>query len=491
MVFNIKNMFILIAIFYIITIVFAGVPVNRIRSEKASLPESGIDVIMTQNAANYIRDNLVPLMKSEFAKTNIPDIGSSRKRVYSIYKGGLSVGSAGIQLTNNGVRFNLNNVGFSGGARWKYKSGWFVRLRGRLSYSVSGNIAMTLTASTLANRPYFRIGACSANVNVRIRFRGFIGWLLNFFKGKFERRVRDYLNREICNQFENKFSSIANKLSTAYPLKKKLGSILNYDVSLTKNAMFANGYFNLPFVGITSKYVTSTEIAKLASINPTVPNNIDTSKMLNVRLKQHTINVALLSYFRANKFNAQWTNDDLSPEILNSIEQATISEDDENPHCDQSSNCQIQIKIYARNPPSISLDSNNIRLLGELALDINLINANTDETRNIFKLSVNGYTSASFWIKSRGSNTIFMSRVNSAEITSTNITVSPFGEIMSSDMASFLNLLIEKFIPEANNYLSSGMLLPQQGPFTFKDTEILIRKSYIEIGTNVKYSTWG
>ena len=461
-------------------------------SNLSTARDSGVESIVTQNAADYFNENLFSILRNEFSGSSIPGFSRSGGTIYNIRIGALNVGSSSIRVSPSGISFTLSGISISGGASWKYRK-WFFRFSGGVSISVSGSISVTITAAQNNGRPDFDTANCVVHPNISIRFHGsLISWLLNLFRGYIANRLESFLEDNTCRILRDELNKQESRLVNDYPLNVSIGNVLQLNISLTTNPNLGANFMQIPFVGLTSDLLTSDDLDQLAQQYPSGPlsSGIQTNRMLFFRFKPHTLNAALLAYHRANSFQTEWDIADFSDAILSLVNTGIIRSTDTS-LCSDEHGCSIKIRVYAPNAPTIDLDTDEITAMGTAIVDINLVNLETQRTITVLKISVEGRLCGSLNAEQRGDGLFAKIQVTCATVLSTRVDQSLIREFNSGQVTELVNELIIQMLPVANAFLADGVRIQQPGAYTITEPIIKVMSDYLEVGANLIYNNWG
>ena len=455
--------------------------------------ESGVELIVTQRTAEYVNKKLVPILKSKMSGFSIPDQRFGRARVYSIRVGALHISSHSISFTPSGVVIRLSDLSISGSFRWKYRK-WFFRFSGSASVSLNrGHLSTILSVTANGGRPDFHVRYCSVDARIRLRFRGsIISWILNIFRRPIERKVESYLKANTCKHLTNALNQQERQLVSSYPTSLSVGKILKFDISLPRDPKFGSNFLQIPFVGFTSSFLSSSDLNYLARKYPSsrsLTSGVRTNRMLFFRIKPYSLNAALLAYHRAGVFSHEYDVTDFSKYVQSLIGGNNFRGADT--LCSNPADCALKVKISTPSAPTVKLGHGYIRMTGKAVLEVELVNSKRSLRQNLLKISIDGEICGKIRIQQSGTRLSAFIKVTCARSQSISVQSSLFGHFSSSQLNQLFNSFIQQLIPEANRHLSSGMQLQQPGAFTIKHPLVSVRPQYLEVGANFAYNRWG
>ena len=454
--------------------------------------DSGVELIVTQRTADYVNKKLVPILKSKLSGFSIPDQRFGRVRVYSIRVGAVHISSHSISFTSSGAVIKLSGLSVSGSLRWKYKR-WFFRASGSIYVSLSsGHLSTTLSVAASGGRPDFNVRACSVNARIKLRFRGsFVSWILNLLRKPIERKVESYLRANTCKHLTSALNQQERQLVTSYPTSLSVGKILKFDISLPRDPKFGRNFLQIPFVGFTSSFLSSSDLNYLARKYPSrsLTSGVRTNRMLFFRIKPYSLNAALLAYHRAGVFSHEYDVTDFSKYVQSLIGGNNFRGADT--LCSNPADCALKVKISTPSAPTVKLGYGNIRMTGKVVLDVELVNSKRSLRQNLLRISVDGEICGQIRIQQSGTRLTAFIKVTCAKSHSISVQSSLFGHFSSSQLNQLFNSFIQQLIPEANTRLSSGMPIQQPGTFTIKHPLVSVRPQYLEVGANFAYNRWG
>ena len=149
--------------------------------------DPGVELIVTQNLADYINQNLPSILIPRLSSLSIPDLRNGDAELYSVHVEALNIGSSSIQFSSSGLTLCFSQMSFHGKARWKYEIG-IIKFSGKVDINLKdSNIASTLVLAEKDRQPDVSLKDCRVEVNIELEFSDSnIAWVLNLFKGNIE-----------------------------------------------------------------------------------------------------------------------------------------------------------------------------------------------------------------------------------------------------------------------------------------------------------------
>ena len=106
--------------------------------------DPGVELIVTQNLADYINQNLPSILIPRLSSLSIPDLRNGDAELYSVHVEALNIGSSSIQFSSSGLTLCFSQMSFHGKARWKYEIG-IIKFSGKVDIHLKdSNIVSTL-----------------------------------------------------------------------------------------------------------------------------------------------------------------------------------------------------------------------------------------------------------------------------------------------------------------------------------------------------------
>uniref|UniRef100_A0A4W4EZE5 Bactericidal permeability-increasing protein n=1 Tax=Electrophorus electricus TaxID=8005 RepID=A0A4W4EZE5_ELEEL len=454
---------------------------------------AGVKVKLTQKGLEYGRQIGVTTLLDQFKTIKVPDFSGSEevspigKVSYSLTGSEIKVinvglpqsevalvPGTGVSLTISNAYINLHekhaNIFCANSKSPAYSYIKDEGENGSFDLAVSElSISTTVTIqSDDTGRPVVSSANCAASVGqTSITFHGGASWLYNLFSSYIDDALRSVLQRKV-------------KCYTVQSLVlAKVDQYAEIDYSMVESPVISTSSIDLSLKG---EFYNIGE-HKEPPFAPT-PFSLppDESNMLYMGISAFTANSAGFVYNNAGALSLRITDDMIpssSPFRLNTKTFGTFIPQ----IAKQYPDLMMELLVKAATAPTVMFTPNNITLQANATVTAYAIQPNTTLTP-LFILNVDASVSCQIYVtgvKVAGNLTL-----NAVNMTLGTSYVGPF-EVKSLD-SIFQMVLKAAVIPEVNALLQQGFPLPAIGEMNLVNTQLVIMKDYLLIGTDVQFT---
>ncbi|RUS91980.1 hypothetical protein EGW08_000193 [Elysia chlorotica] len=454
----------------------------------------GVKVRLTKNGLEYANKVAHAEIVKQLQSLSIPDQsgqdGHIEYTLNNIRVKGVTPPASSISLVpgENGISWALSNFGISISADWrvKYEEGIIhISTSGSVDASVSG-INLVETASfgiDKTGRPSIASSGCSDSIGgVDVDFHGGASFIINLFRGTVERKIRDLLQPEICEEVTQIINNDAEKSLATLQVTVELAKLFLADYRLV-----APPAITADFIEILDKGEVFWEAAvKEAPFSPQpLPACSDYSRMVYIWVTNYTPNTFLYQahtngYLKYNVTKKDLPDDDAS--YLNTTCKlkciGTII-----PQIGQKyPNSSVELHLRSTSIPKAVITSKTLTV--ELDTLVNMwVKTPNNASAYLATLNVN----VSLTVEPK----IMEEKLNGV-ITNHSFKLSVVKSDVGKLHPSLLNLVIDGIltvavIPNLNVIAAKGVELPMIGGVQFNNTFLLLQEGYLLIGTDLQY----
>ena len=446
--------------------------------------DPGVELILTQNLANYINQNLLPVLIPKLSTLSIPDIRNGDAELYDIHIDVLNIDSS-IQFSPSGLTLCLSQTSLNGEARWRYEFG-FIKFSGKVEISIrDSNIVSTIVLGEKDRRPDLHVVDCRVEVSMLLEFfDSNIAWLLNLFKGKIERKAKRALEDMTCEELIRAFDEETSRILLDYPTVTHIGDVIYFDASLAAQPRLGENFLQFSFSGLCSDFISAEQINHKTF--QSIKSEISTDRMFYLRFKPHTFNTALLAHFYANTLEIEWDILDLSTIIHKVIDIRDIfgfSLD----QCNTRFNNKFTVRVYAPRAPIIHMLQGSLEVIGSVIIEVRFSSPLTSLPYTILRISVEGKLCGKIEATNKNDGIFLNIQPTCVTVFSSFIELSLIGSFDFYKVSWLINELADRLIPVVSQYLSKGIQLHQPSPYTVKDVLVSMETEYIEVGANLEF----
>ena len=447
--------------------------------------DPGIELIVTQNLANYINQNFQTILIPKLSSLSIPDFRNGNAKLYDIHIDALNIDSSSIQFSSSGVTLCLSRISLHGEANWRYKLG-FIGFSGKVDIHIrDSNIVSTVVLDEKDRRPELHIVDCRVEVSIQLEFDDSnIAWVLNLFKGHIEWKVRRALEDTTCEELIKSFNEETSRILLNYPTITHIGDVIYFDASLVARPRLGENFLQLSFSGLCSDLVSAEQLSHQPS--QSISSEILTDRMFYLRFKPHTFNIALQAYFYADTLDIEWDILDFSTIIHKVIDIKDIfgfSLD----QCNTRFNNKFTVRVYAPRAPIIHTLQGSLDVIGLVIIEVRFSSPLTTLPYTILRISVDGKLCGRVEAMNKNDGIFVSIQPTCVTVFSTFVDLSIIGTFDFYKVSWLINELTDRLMPVVSQYLSKGIQIHQPAPYTVKDLLVNMENEYIEVGANVEY----
>ncbi|KAK1800088.1 hypothetical protein P4O66_006143 [Electrophorus voltai] len=450
---------------------------------------AGVKVKLTQKGLEYGRQIGVTTLLDQFKTIKVPDFSGSEevspigKVSYSLT--GIKVINVGLPqsevalVPGTGVSLTISNAYINLHGDWRVKYLGIISDSSCFDLVVSElSISTTVTIqSDDTGRPVVSSANCAASVGqTSVTFHGGASWLYNLFSSYIDDALRSVLQRKICPLVSDAIHNL-NPYLKALNVLAKVNQYAEIEYSMVESPVISTSSIDLSLKG---EFYNIGE-HKEPPFAPT-PFSLppDESNMLYMGISAFTANSAGFVYNNAGALSLIITDDMIpssSPFRLNTKTFGTFIPQ----IAKQYPDLMMELLVKAATAPTVTFTPNNLTLQANATITAYAIQPNTTLT-TLFNLNVD----ASGQIYVTGVKVAGNLTLNTVNMTLGASYIGPF-EVKSLD-SIFQMVLKAAVIAEVNDLLQQGFPLPAIGELNLVNTQLVIMKDYLLIGTDIHFT---
>ncbi|XP_033977848.1 bactericidal permeability-increasing protein-like [Trematomus bernacchii] len=449
----------------------------------------GVKVKLTAKGIEYGRQLAVASILQKLKTIKLDDV-SGKVRVsigkvkYSLKNMNMvDVGlpTAALDLVpGTGPKLSIVNANFRLQGNWRVRyrfvkdSGSFKLNADDISFSTSLSIMTDPTG-----RPAVRSIDCGANVGkMSVRFRGGASWLYNLFKKSISSAIRKAMQKKICPLVANAVSDLNNNLKTLNVLAKvdqfaeiEYSMVASPAVSRTSIDFGLKGeFYNI------GKHQEPPLSPAAFSLPPQINN------MLYIGVSSFTIESAAFVYNTAGALSLYITDDMIpqgSPIRLNTRTFGVFIPQ----IARRFPGLMMKLLVKTVKAPVITFEPNNATVQTFASVTAYAIQPNAKLTP-LFVLNLVSSVSARVFVS--GTRLAGAVTLNKMDLT---LGTSDVGDFQVSALNSIFQMVLNfVVIPRMNVQLAKGYPLPTLGKMKLVNTQLLVLKDHVMIGTDVQFT---
>ncbi|XP_034052474.1 bactericidal permeability-increasing protein-like [Gymnodraco acuticeps] len=383
-------------------------------------------------------------------------------------------------VPGTGPKLSIVNANFRLNGNWRVKyrfvkdSGSFKLNGDDISFSTSLSIKTDPTG-----RPAVSSIDCGANVGkMSVRFRGGASWLYNLFKKSISSAIRKAMQKKICPLVANAVSDLNNNLKTLNVLAKvdkfaeiEYSMVASPAVSKTSIDFGLKGeFYNI------GKHQEPPFSPAVFSLPPQINN------MLYIGVSSFTIESAAFVYNTAGALSLYITDDmipKISPIRLNTRTFGVFIPQ----IAKRFPGLMMKLLVKMAKAPVITFEPNNATVQSFASVTAYAIQPNATLTP-LFVLNLVSSVSARVFVS--GTRLAGAVTLNKMDLTLGTSYVGDFQVgTLNSIFQTVLNFVV---IPRMNAQLAKGYPLPTLGKMKLVNTQLLVLKDHVMIGTDVQFT---
>uniref|UniRef100_A0A4W4FSQ0 Bactericidal permeability-increasing protein n=1 Tax=Electrophorus electricus TaxID=8005 RepID=A0A4W4FSQ0_ELEEL len=425
---------------------------------------AGVKVKLTQKGLEYGRQIGVTTLLDQFKTIKVPDFSGSEevspigKVSYSLT--GIKVINVGLPqsevalVPGTGVSLTISNAYINLHGDWRVKYLGIISDSGCFDLVVSElSISTTVTIqSDDTGHPVVSSANCAASAGqASVTFHGGASWLYNLFSSYIDDALRSVLQRKICPLISDAIHNL-NPYLKALNVLAKVNQYAEIEYSMVESPVISTSSIDLSLKG--EFYNIGEHKEPLFAPTPfSLPP--DESNMLYMGISAFTANSAGFVYNNAGALSLRITDDMIpssSPFRLNTKTFGTFIPQ----IAKQYPDLMMELLVKAATAPTVTFTPNNLTLQANATITAYAIQPNTTLT-TLFNLNV---------VSNKGQTVV---------------------EVKSLD-SIFQMVLKAAVIAEVNDLLQQGFPLPAIGELNLVNTQLVIMKDYLLIGTDIHFT---
>ncbi|XP_033939780.1 bactericidal permeability-increasing protein-like [Pseudochaenichthys georgianus] len=383
-------------------------------------------------------------------------------------------------VPGTGPKLSIVNANFRLQGNWRVKyrfikdSGSFKLNGDDISFSTSLSIKSDPTG-----RPAVRSIDCGANVGkMSVRFRGGASWLYNLFKKKISRAIQKEMQKKICPLVANAVSDLNNNLKTLNVLAK-VDKYAEIEYSMVASPAVSKTSIDLGLKGEfynIGKHQEPPFSPAVFSLPPQINN------MLYIGISSFTMKSAAFVYNTAGALSLSITDNmipKISPIRLNTRTFGVFI-----PQIAQRfPGLMMKLVVKMAKAPVITFEPNNATVQSLSSVTAYAIQPNATLTP-LFVLNLVSSVSARVFVS--GTRLAGAVTLNKMDLTLGTSNVGDFRvSTLNNIIQTVLNFVV---IPTMNVQLAKGYPLPTLGKMKLVNTQLLVLKGHLMIGTDVQFT---
>ncbi|XP_075880786.1 bactericidal permeability-increasing protein-like [Nelusetta ayraudi] len=451
----------------------------------------GVEVRLTQKGLEYGRQIGMASIQKKLQTISIPDmsgkervkVGKVEYRLSNMHIVNVGLPSSTVNLVpGGGVTLAISNAFINLKGNWRVK--YLRRIRDSGSFELNVNqlsVSATMAISSdPTGRPDVSSTSCTATVgSARIKFRGGASWLYNLFSKYIDRALRKAMEKQICPLVTKAISDVNPHLKTLNVLAE-VDKYAEVEYSMVRSPTVSQSYIDLSLKGEFYNIGRHQEPPFAAQSFSLPPN---ASRMLYIGLSAFTLNSAAFVYERAGALSLYVTDDmvpRISPIRLNTKTFGTFVPE----IAKRFPNLMVKLLVRASTNPVVRLEPGRVAVQANGTVTAYAIQANGTLTP-LFMLNLETDISAQVLLKGmRLAAAVTLNRM------SLTLATSYVGDFQVRALDSVLQMVLKLVvIPTVNVQLAKGYPLPALGQMELVDTQLQIFKDFLQIGTDVSFTT--
>ncbi|XP_076864063.1 bactericidal permeability-increasing protein-like [Brachyhypopomus gauderio] len=458
---------------------------------ESSGTDAGVKVKITQKGLEYGRQIGIATLLDNLKTINVPDI-SGKQDVFPI--GDVSYSLTGIEIVDvglpqsevglvpgTGVSLTISNAYINLRGNWRVKYLGFISDSGSFDLAVSGlTISVTISVqSDETGRPMVSSANCAASVGrASITFHGGASWLYNLFSSFINDALRDAIQSQICPLVSDAINKMNPHLKTLNVLAK-VDQYAEIEYSMVESPVISASSIDL---GLKGEFynIGAHQEPPFSPVPFSLP--LEDTNMLYMGVSTFTANSAGFVYNTAGVLSITITDDMIPSSSPFRLDTKTFG--NFIPQiAKQFPGLKMDLLVKTATAPTVTFAPNNMTLQASATITAYAIQPNTTLTP-LFILNVDAGVSGQIYVtgvKVAGNLTL-----NTMNVTLGTSFVGPF-EVKS--IASIFQLVLKAVvIPKVNDLLNQGFPLPAIGDMNLVNTQLVIMKDYVLIGTDVQFT---
>ncbi|KAI4826614.1 hypothetical protein KUCAC02_030054 [Chaenocephalus aceratus] len=446
---------------------------------KVKLTAKGIEYGRQLAVASILQKLKTIKLDDMSGKVRVSRIGKVKYRLRNMKMVDVGLPTAALDLVpGTGPKLSIVNANFRLHGNWRVRYR-FIKDKG--SFKLNGDDISFSTSLSIKSDPTGRPAVssidCGANIGkMSVRFRGGASWLYNLFKKKISRAIQKAMQKKICPLVANAVSDLNNNLKT---LNAKVDKFAEIEYSMVASPAVSKTSIDLSLKGEfynTGKHQEPPFSPAVFSLPPQINN------MLYIGVSSFTMKSAAFVYNTAGALRLSIT-DNMIPKISR-IRLNTQTFGAFIPQIAQRfPGLMMRLVVKMAKAPVIMFEPNNATVQSFASVTAYAIQPNATLTP-LFVLNL--VSSVSARVSVSGTRLAGAVTLNKMDLTLGTSYVGRFPvSTLNNIIRAVLNFVV---IPTMNVQLAKGYPLPTLGKMNLVNTQLLVLKGHLMIGTDVQFT---
>jgi len=452
----------------------------------------GLRTTISNDALDYLRKTLQPVLIEEVKTAKIPDMSDDVSHVH-IYLTDIKLSefnlekSSVVLSTPNFGTLSLSGISVHLNMNWRYNA-HIAKDHGTAEVHTSG--ASTSIKVALARNP--KTGAPAVTVtdtgfdcgDFDIKMHGGASWLYNMIIKSFKGKIRDSINKAVREKMQDTINQMVTKALATVPMSVDFGNGISLCYELADDPAVIPDYGKRFVAGsVAESYITKEGRGKSGFKPTAMPKTTATSApgpMLEIFINDFAINT--LSYSYVNSGNTHMIIDDKNapaeakPLLVSgyyvSAAPGLVKK--------YGTDAPLRMDFEVGQVPTLYMqpDGFQLKTAGMLTMEVNESNTFT----KVIGMNLNILVAGSVVLK----NTTIIPHLDVLNVTC-SIASSSVGEVDPQGMQDLIDFTTTYATSELNDKFANGIPLPVVKGLTFVDPKIVWGSNYLAIASSFSY----
>ncbi|KAL3059233.1 hypothetical protein OYC64_011201 [Pagothenia borchgrevinki] len=448
---------------------------------KVKLTAKGIEYGRKLAVASILQKLKTIKLDDMSGKVKVSPIGKVKYSLTNMKMVEVGLPTAALDLVpGTGVKLSIVNAYFRLEGNWRVKY-LFVKDSG--SFNLNANDISFSTSLSIKNdqtgRPVVNSLDCGANVGkTSIHFKGGASWLYNLFSKYIDSAIRKAMQKQICPLVANAVSDLNNNLKTLNVLAK-VDQFAEIEYSMVASPAVSNTSIDFGLKGEfynIGKHQEPPFSPAAFSLPPQINN------MLYIGVSSFTTESAAFVYNTAGTLSLYITDDMIpqgSPIRLNTRTFGAFIPQ----VAKRFPGLMMKLLVKTVKTPVITFEPNNATVQTFASVTAYAIQPNATLTP-LFVLNLDSSVSARVFVS--GTRLAGAVTLNKMDLT---LGTSYVGDFQVGSLDNIFQMVLKMVvIPRINAQLAKGYPLPTLGKMKLVNTQLLVLKDYMLVGTDVQFT---
>ncbi|XP_033977847.1 bactericidal permeability-increasing protein-like [Trematomus bernacchii] len=448
---------------------------------KVKLTAKGIEYGRQMAVASILQKLKTIKLDDMSGKVKVSPIGKVKYSLTNMKMVEVGLPTAALDLVpGTGVKLSIVNAYFRLEGNWRVKY-LFVKDSG--SFNLNANDISFCTSLSITSdqtgRPVVNSLDCGANVGkTSIHFKGGASWLYNLFSKYIDSAIRKAMQKQICPLVANAVSDLNNNLKTLNVLAK-VDQFAEIEYSMVASPAVSNTSIDFGLKGEfynIGKHQEPPFSPAAFSLPPQINN------MLYIGVSSFTTESAAFVYNTAGALSLYITDDMIpqgSPIRLNTRTFGVFIPQ----VAKRFPGLMMKLLVKTVKTPVITFEPNNATVQTFASVTAYAIQPNATLTP-LFVLNLDSSVSARVFVS--GTRLAGAVTLNKMDLT---LGTSYVGDFQVGSLDNIFQMVLKMVvIPRMNAQLAKGYPLPTLGKMELVNTQLLVLKDYMLIGTDVQFT---